>query len=106
MRGVLPELCLYKGVAVFLLFMTCLALFFQYNIFYRFFGNFISCTLVTLTSQSFPHPCDFPPQQKEKKKKEVQFVICVYSLECGQILSGLPFKWNWVLPILHPSQKP
>lgn len=32
------------------------------------------------------------------KKKKIQLVLSIYSLECGQTLSYLPSKWTWVLP--------
>jgi hypothetical protein len=53
-------------------------------------------TLTLVTS-----PVSFPPKKnKNGRNEQVQFVLCIYSLERGQTPSGRPFKENRVLP--HP----
>lgn len=44
-------------------------------------------------------------RRKPKMARRVHFVLCVHSLEHGQILSGLAYKLNWVLPLLRPLQE-
>lgn len=43
---------------------------------------------------------------EEEREKEDQFVLLMYSLEHGQILSGQPLKEKWVLPHLHSPKEP
>lgn len=79
----------------------CLALWFWlsfsfsftlHNIFYWFFGDYVSYTPITFASQFFPshtsHPNLWPPLQP----KIIQFLLSIYSLVCGHTISDLPLE--------------
>lgn len=46
------------------------------------------------------------PLKKRRKEKQAQFVLPIYSLDPGQTPSRQHLKESWVLPLLHPCQKP
>lgn len=97
--------------------------------FYRIFGNFTSCTLISLIFQFFRVFLGlWPPLKRKRKKKtttttkltikatttkvpmtnnkKVQFLLSMYLPEYVQTLSGWSLKQNWVVPLLHFCQKP
>ena len=67
------------------------------------FGNFASCTLIALTSQSSQdqHTCALSPQKEEKSLKSN---LCYPYTHLSIV--NLPIKESWFPPHPYPHQKP